>query len=164
MPNAGDLIVAEDVVVARLTANVTLATSSTTLQDVTGLAAAALANEVYLVDMALFAQNAVGTTEDIKYGFTFPTGAALRLAAIGGTTGGVSGANATDMFIRVQDITSGSTTMAFGVDTLITYTHMTGILTMSSTAGSLQVQAAQNTSGANAVSVRTGSYVKLTRI
>lgn len=163
MPAVGDPILAEDLLFAQASST-PLATSSTTLQSITGLVVPVSANAVYIVSGALFASLASGTTEDIKYGFTFPTGATLRLGAQGGTTGGVSGGASTDLSIPFSGFTSGSSTFGFGLSTNVTTVMIAGILTMSSTAGNFQVQAAQNTSGANVVTVAASSYILLTRV
>lgn len=162
--DAGDPILAEDVLVARLNANISLATGSTALQNVTGLGIAVPANTVYLVEMSLQVLNAAGTTEDIKFGATFPAGASLRLCAMGGSATGVAAGASTEMNVLVQNLVSGTTTFAFGASTSTTNVVLRGVLTMGSTAGTLQVQAAQNTSGANVSSVRVESYMLLTRI
>lgn len=164
MPAVGERALAADLLFARLTGNVTLATSDTTLQDVTGLSVSVPANFIYVVDMVLGADVASGSTEDIKFGFTFPSGASLRVHGMGGTTAGVTGSTASDMNIQATDITSGSTTLAYGTSTAGTWVLLRGVLVMSSTAGTFQVQAAQNTSGANAARVRGNSYIMLTRV
>lgn len=163
MPAVGDPILAEDLLHA-VSGSVALAASSTTLQNVTGLSVSVPASTVYAFRGVFFASVASGTTEDIKYGFTFPTGAQLRAAGTGGTTGGVTGGSASDVNLQLSTFTSGTTTQAFGLSTSVTMVVFEGILTMSTTAGTFQVQAAQNTSGLNVVTVAASSYIMLTRI
>lgn len=162
--DVGDPILAEDFLSAFLTAGVNLNTSSTSLQNVTGLSVPVVANATYFVDFTPRHSIASGTTEDVQYGFTFPTGATLRMLRLGGTPAGVSAGNSTDMSVTHDVFTSGSTAAAFGASTTTTGAIIRGILTMSSTAGTFQVQASQATSGGNVVTVQIGSALLLTRI
>lgn len=166
MPSVGDVIKASDLLFARLTSSFALTASNTTLEDVTGLSVSVPANTVYAVDCVLIGFNDAGTTEDIKYGFAFPTGATLRGAIIGGTTGGVSGSSASDMtiFSPSSGFTSGSTALPVGLSTSATVARVSAVLVMSSTAGTFKVQAAQATSGTNISRVQTASYIMLTRV
>lgn len=160
MPSVGDPIMAHDLgVSAVLSGTVSLATNSTTLQDVTGMSVSVVAGKTYEVRGAFFASNAAGTAEDIKYGFTFPTGT-LRAGIVGGTSGGVSGSSATDMVLAFSAFTSGTTTIGVGLSTNVTVASVTGIYACT-TSGTFQVQAAQNTSGANASSLAASSYIIL---
>jgi hypothetical protein len=164
MPAVGDPILAEDLLFARLTSNFNLATSSTTLQNVTGLSVSVPANSVYVVEAVLLGINAAGTTEDIQYGFAYPSGGSLRAGAIGGTTAGVSGESATDVQLLGITMTSGSTTLRFGLSTTATTARINGVLSVGSTAGTFQLQAAQNTSGANVCTIQAQSYILLIRV
>lgn len=161
--DVGDPILAEDEAFAHLSSNFGLATGTTTLANVTGLVVPVVANAIYEVRCRFRHSNAAGTTEDVKYGFSFPTGSTMRMDAIGGTAGGVSGTTSTDMTLQSDAVTSGSTAFPFGASTSATSAYLDGILAVGSTAGNLQVMAAQNTSGANATSVLIFSYIVIER-
>lgn len=149
---------------AALPSDFSLAASSTTMQNVTGLSVPVAANAIYWVDAVLAASNAAGTVEDINYGFSFPAGAALLAAGMGGTTGGVTGNNATDMFIPYGFATSGVGFCAFGASPTPSVAFVRGQLTTTGTAGTLQVMAAQNTSGVNVTKIHLGSRILLQRV
>ncbi len=157
----GDPILAEDVLIARLSSSFALATSSTTLQDVTGLSVSVPASSIYIVDV-MIAFIANSSTPDIKIGFTFPS-ALLRLGAVGGSAINTSGV-ASDLSMAFGTFTSGSTVRTFAADTGTAATViMRGILDIG-TAGTFQVQAAQNASSADTVTVQSASYLLLTRV
>lgn len=151
---------------AFVTADQALATSSTTLQNITDLSIAVAANLTYEIDVHLMAVLSSGTTEDIKVAATFPAGATLyNLVAMGGSTTTVTTFNATDMTIVANSpITSGTAYTSFGLSTTVTGSVNPLYLQMSSTAGTFQVQAAQNTSGANTVTVKKGSLLVARRL
>lgn len=162
---AGSPILAEDVLFARLTATTSLTTSSTSLQNVTGLSVSVVTNAVYVVDCLFLHDNVAGTTEDIQYGFTFPSGATFTVGVIGGTAAGVSGSSSTDVSVVSTDsVSSGVTAFPFGCSTSGTAARVRGVLITSSTAGTFQVQASQATSGGNASRVRRNSHITLTRV
>lgn len=164
MPAVGDPILAEDLLFARKTANQTLAGSSTALQDVTSLSVAVKASTVYVVECVFYHDLSSGTTEDVQYGWVFPSGSTLRMGAMGGTAAGVTGGTSTDINIQVKDITSGTTTQTFGASTTATGAVLRGVLVVGSTAGTFKVQAAQATSGVNTIRVLTNSHIVLTRV
>lgn len=136
-----------------------LATSSTVLANVTDLVQAVAANTKYKFELCLAFTNAAGNTEDIKIGLAFPTGATCDFGGSGPATA-VTASSGDGEFLRRLVATSGSTSMGFGaiitsaLNAIITIRLSTG-----ANAGNLQVMAAQNTSGGNATSVRTGSYL-----
>lgn len=145
-----------------------LTTSSTTLQNVTDLVIAVAANCTYQIDLNIMATLAAGTTEDIKIAATFPAGATLHnLVSLGGSPAGVSTFLASDMFIGANASTStssGSAYATYGLSTSNTGSVNPLLLIMSSTAGNLQIQAAQNTSGTNAVTIKKGSLLVARRL
>lgn len=160
MPNAGDPILAEDVLTATLSS--TVGFTNNTLANITGLSVAVTDGNTYRVEQVLYASNAAGTTEDIKCGFSFPTGT-LRLGVQGGTTGGVSGSTTTDMQLAFNAFTSGSTTISIGLSTSVTTIMFVGIYTCTAS-GTFQSMAAQATNGANTTNVAASSHLILTRL
>jgi hypothetical protein len=152
-------------ITARMSVNQTLTTSSTTLQNLTELVAAVVANATYDFTLIAAATVAAGTTEDVKYSFTWPTGATADWYSHGPATTLAAGTTAPDLeAVARLAASSGSDTTAFGLTTSNTSQFLHGRLVMSSTAGNLQVQAAQNTSGGNAVTVKAGSRLILVRV
>lgn len=143
----------------RLGSNFDLATASTTLQSVTGLVVALAANTTYIVDADLVSHLATGATEDIKYGATWPTGATVDIHASGPSTT-LAASTAPDMKVVFQgSATSGTTTVDFGTTTSNTTSRLRFYVANGANAGNLQIQAAQNTSGANIVTVVGGSML-----
>lgn len=128
-------------------------TSNTTLGNITGLSVPVAASTTYALDGYLgYDGNATG---DIKFAFTQPSG----------TTGhwGLAGDDTT---------TSGNlkTTTAAALTTVITLGGGTakatvhGYVVVAGTAGTLQLQFAQNTSNGTATTVRAGSWIRLSKI
>ncbi|HEX6871663.1 MAG TPA: hypothetical protein VF163_11250 [Micromonosporaceae bacterium] len=141
---------------ARMTSDQALATSSTTLANVTDLAVACEANATYDLH-GVFVYTA-GTVEDIKFAFTLPTGATFDTFAIA--------LNSADVFTQLLTVGIASgTAVAYGGAGVGSprMVFFQATLVMSSTAGNLQVQAAQNTSGGNASTVKIGSKMTLVR-
>lgn len=150
---------------ARVTVEQSLATSSTTLANVTELFIALAANAEYEVLVVLSASVSSGSTEDIQYAFTFPAGATVDYFTHGPGTTATTSTVAPDMQTLSRiDAVSGTTAVAIGTttSTAVSFIHMH--VTTSTTAGTLQVQAAQNTSGGNTVKVNKGSYMVARRL
>lgn len=172
VPNAGaklrasvlaSLITEVRPVSAKMSTTQALATSSTTLQDVTDLAASVTSDAKY-EGLLVFACNlSSGSTEDVKVGFSFPTGAALSFGGVGPSTG-VTGTAGDGEFIYQATATSGTTTIAYGVLSSRTVAVVSFFLDTAATPGTLQVMAAQNTSGANTVTVSSASRLILWRV
>ncbi|MCX5234453.1 hypothetical protein OG824_04290 [Streptomyces prunicolor] len=120
-------------------------TSTTTLGNDTQLLLPVVANATYsLFLLCIFSG---GTTGDIKFDWTVPSGTVLRWA----DQTGASGLN-TD--VDVYSAPGGTTQVAFQVwATVVT----------SSTAGNVQFRWAQNATDATATIVRTNSMLQLTR-
>lgn len=139
-----------------------LTVSSTVLQDLTQLVIPAAANATYIGRAVLMAGNAVGTTEDVKYGFTFPAGSNFAWNPIGPATS-VAASTGDGEF---NADTAGTNTRAFGAIAGGIYltTEIDFLLITGATAGNLQAQAAQNTSGVNATTVRIRSRMWMQRI
>jgi hypothetical protein len=139
-------------VIARKTVDETISSSST-LQNDDELFVSVTANAVYSARLHLPYQS--NATPGFKYGFTFPSGTTLPLWSFEGittvpaftygvaTNGGVSGL--------------GGTAANQALDAW-------GLVIVSSTAGTLQVQWAQNTLNASNTIVRAGAFLELIRL
>lgn len=156
--NAGDFIYASDVNDAASSmkyknGNQGLTTSSTTLQNVTSMVWSVVTISVYFIDLVIF-YNAASVTPDMKIGWTAPSGAAMDWGAAPyvDTAGAVT---------VISGLTIGST-LANGADTPKFACAIRGVLTTGTTAGNLQLQAAQNTSSADAVTILAGTHGSLT--
>ena len=127
--------------------------SSTTLTNVVGLAATVVAGGVYQVDIYL------ATTNNGTGG--------IKLALTGST------ATATSVLLDTQVYNTTTLTAETNSNTLAgplvsaavaaTLVFITGTITVNA-AGTIQLQAAQNTSNATALTVTNGSYISLTRL
>jgi hypothetical protein len=108
--------------------------SSTTLQNDTTLLFAATASSVYAFD-AWIPVNDSNATADIKVGFTVPAGATIAASVTAGTA-------------SCAITASGGSCAVTTVNTTYAMIQIRGAVTMSATAGNVQLQFAQNTSTA----------------
>lgn len=145
---------------AKMTGDQALATGSTALQNLTELVAPVEANAEYEFTVGLGWVLATGTTEDIKFALSFPTGATVDF---GGTGPAVALAAATHegdaATARRVGVTSATTTIPYGASTSTPGALWTIRIANGSNAGNLQIMAAQNTGGGNVVTVKAGSYM-----
>lgn len=137
-----------------------LAINDTVLEDITDLVVALAASTTYEFLCVINTRLSTGSTEDIKIGCSFPTGATVDFGGVGPHTSATS-ASGDGEFVRRSSATTASTTSPYGVNgttdanILITFRVTTG-----ANAGNLTIMAAQNTSGGNTVTVKAGSYLK----
>ena len=122
--------------------------SSTTLQNDDNLKFSVAANDIWTFELFLIVSgDAAG---DIKIAFTAPTGATINWGAIGQTIA--------DAFSDA--VVSGSgTTASFGVGAASRTILIRGTVVVSTTAGTIQLQWAQDTSSVTATVVATGSHI-----
>jgi hypothetical protein len=106
-----------------------LATLSTTLQNVTSMSWSLTASAVYLFDL-VFMFNA-GITPDIKIGWTVPTSTTMNWGGIFPDTAGT--------YSAVAGLTESST-QAIGGAGAARQGRFAGLITVSTTAGTLQLQ------------------------
>jgi hypothetical protein len=147
----------------RLGSDVALATSSTTLQNVTGLSVPVAASVTYEGWLAAAVVLSSGTTEDVKFGATFPTGAVFDFFAAGPATTVTTTAGDGEWTVRLS-ATSGSTSTSFGLTTNAHTILLPITLVVGLNAGTLQIQAAQATSGGNTVTVKAGTRLTLWQV
>lgn len=137
-----------------------LATSSTAYQDITDLSLAVAANTVYDGELMIGHKLSAGNTEDLKVTMTWPTGAEVSVGAISLDTTATSASGSAQLLYNAV-YASGLTIFMAGLSTTATWSFVSFYLTTASTAGTLQVQAAQNTSGGNTCTVIAGSRLIL---
>ena len=121
--------------------------ANTTLSDVTGLSFAIGASEVWLFWLALYYTS--GTVPDLKFTFTVPAGCV-------GSHGLLDAQNSSSAGIEVVTAipTSGSTQSAL----------ITGLAINSTTAGTIQLQAAQNVSDASDSKIFANSHIMAIKV
>lgn len=139
-------------------------TSDTALVNDTHLTFANVASGEYVFDLTLYVTGSI--SGDIKFGFTFPTGA-------GGATitwmgyGGVL-ATATQLAplesAGFVESTTADQIQAYNTHGNGAIIRAEGYIIFGSTVGALTLRWAQNTSNATATSVRKGSRLKYTRV
>ena len=134
---------------ALVTTNQDVGNSNTTFTDITELAIAVAANTTY--EIRAFIQYSSNSTADIKIQFTLPAGATMDVLGIG-----LTAAEAITFFRN----TGGSAALGGSVNGIL----YGGTVTIGATAGTLQMQAAQNTSTAVSTLVEAGSYIGLQKI
>ncbi len=137
--------------------------SSTTAQNDDHLAATVAANARYIIDMWVVVFSS-SETPDFQVNFTQPSLATVGYSSNGlafSTTGTVVGSVQMQALINQTSPTNRQTTGVVADNTVV---RISGLLTTSSTAGTLQFQWSQQTSNAAAVIVRAGSWMRLQRI
>ena len=134
---------------SRTTSNFTKNTNDT-LGNVTGLSFPIGASEVWAVEVEM--QTASNASGGLKFAFTVPSGGAV-------TGNVVFGAAAAVVNVRSADLTSAS-----GSTTATVTSRITAMVVNSTTAGTVQLQAAQNASHASDSIVYAGSFLKAWRL
>lgn len=129
----------------------TTVNNSTTLVNAAGLSAAVVANAVYYFDLDL--QYTTNITADIKIGWTFPTGTTMDWGGMGYNTGEAF----TGFGGLIQTTVPGLGGTGSGA-------KLFGWIVTSSTAGTMQVQFAQNSLAVVNTSIDVGSTLELRRI
>lgn len=141
----------------RCTADTTF-TSSTTLANVTGLAVALEANATYVFD-GFYGFTALSTTPDAKFAFTIPTGAtghwSLHALSTGASVPGT---------LNAAHSTSFTTAQTAGTDGTLGVAALPHGYVVTTNSGTMQVQAAQNTSSATTLTIHEGSWIRFQRV
>lgn len=155
-------------VVARCTTDVTK-NASTTLGDVTGLGLSVAANATYALDGWIYFES--NPTADIKFALTLPSGSTGVMGFYGpnlATAPVVNQERINYVDMGVYSATASATYGIGGDDEFTGSVWVTaqprGVITTSSTAGTIQVQFAQNTSNASNTKVKAGSWMRATRL
>ena len=131
-------------------------TSSTTLQNDNELAVAAAANCTYAVTCFVKYDGGTLGSSDLKAAFTVPAGATFLWAVSNKDTSGNPNVGG---FLTTGAVAAGTA----GLGTFRTLV-VTGTLAVSSTAGNLQLQWAQQTSSGTATTVYANSWLLAQRI
>ena len=137
-------------------------TSSTTLQNDDDLVLTVEADATYEMDLKLFHDSDATVAGDIKIGWVGPSGATMNWGVHGANTSIASSTNVGGVNMQTRVI--GEVAAFGGGDSSGTVALAFGVLATSSTAGTMQLQWAQETSHAVATNVRAGSLLKLRRI
>ena len=146
---------------AQLSSDFALTASSAVLANVTGLVVPVVANTTYEGRLFLAAILAAGTTEDLQIAMTWPTGADVDIFTGELITSATTFNGDFEMVFR-ENYTSGSAICSAGLNAVLpTWTMLNFTIATGANAGNLQVQAAQNVSGGNVVTVQSGSYLRL---
>ena len=156
--NADDLQDELDALEARLpirarSTTATTFTSSTTFGNITGLSAPVAANSVYKFRGRLKITGA-NATHDFKNQWSLPASATVEWSSYGGITTITTQPNAIDMG-------SSTTTHARGAYAGAVTVLIEGFITTAGTAGTAQLQGAQNTSDGGTLSFDAGSEISL---
>ncbi len=130
-------------------------TNSVTLQDDDELQFAVNANEKWYIDVLL---DVTGSTGGIKCGFAIPTGSTMALNMCANLTAGNT--SHVHEWIRTSNTASSGITITNNVTSI----SIRGIVSISSTAGSVKLEWAQSTSSGTATVVKSLSMMKYTRV
>lgn len=135
-------------------------TSSTVQINDTHLLATVAANTTYAFDCTIFYLGA--QAGDITVGWTYPTSASITWGGIGAHSGYTAAASGTEWLAIVADATSPSSTTEFGAHGTVPFiAHLSGMLTVGATAGTLQFQWAQRVSSGTATTVYAKSWLRI---
>jgi hypothetical protein len=142
--------------------------SNTTLQNDDELFLSVETNATYRVTLVLYAQTAASDIAgDIKFAFTFPSGSTLHFTGTGPNNADLSSGgstNANGEWIARMSATSGSSNIPYGMSGSAIGIILQATLITSSTAGTLQLQWAQNASDPDALTVLAGSSIEARRV
>lgn len=134
-------------VVRRVTADQLLALSSTTLQNITKLLAPVVASGVYKVRLSLYVEGKADS--DVK-------------ATIVGPSGSTGVIDLESVSPKVNPI--GTAVAVSLSDDTLSLIVFEGVVTVSTTAGNIQAQAAQNVSQADQLTVKAGSMLEVWQV
>lgn len=139
----------------QLTSDFTLSASSTTLVDITGLTQTVAANSKWWLSCVLASD--ADTTSDAKFNLSLPAGS----AATGQMFGLTAGAASSTASIRLELLTATNTNIIVGGlgASVPVGCSFSAFITIGSTAGTIQMQAAQGTSQALTQHVLAGSWM-----
>lgn len=133
------------------------ASNSTTLHNDVALSLSLTASANYKFDALIFYE--AGTTADFKFAFTLPSDATISfLVSTMLTTGGTQTFSTQAAYTTGTAIASGG----LGIGTVVGL-QVFGSIRMSTTAGTLQLQWAQNTAVVENTAVKIGSTLSLVR-
>jgi len=135
-------------------------TSDTTLSNVTGMAIAVEADSVYVLD-GWVGYTSTSATPDLKAAFTVPASTTGFWTLFGMDTADTSPGD-----INTAYAAALTTTLTAGTDATFTQQSAAiyGFVDTAGTAGTIQFQAAQNTSSGTAMVVKTGSWIRLQKV
>jgi hypothetical protein len=132
-------------------------TSSTTLQNDNELVLPVVADATYLFECYLDFEGGTQGSGDLKWTWALPSGATMRYRAVYTNTSGAAVTGTTNLD---SDVVSAGTATA-GV---LRGVSMHGTLTVGATAGSIQLQWAENTSDSTPTIVHAQSSLALWRV
>jgi hypothetical protein len=135
-------------------------TASTTLQDDDDLLYSLAASSTYEVEVFLIVSNS--TAGDVKTAFSIPSGATGSRLCVGPTDTAAAFTSRTQTQMRLT-AHGWATSVAYQIDTSNVVIVERGIIVTSS-AGTLKLQWAQNASSGTGTKVETNSYLKITRV
>lgn len=139
-------------------------TSNTTLANLTNLSASVAANAVYVFNATIFVSGAANAAGDVKFTVTLPSGAVFDFAGNGPDVSLASLTVQTGDWVARTNLSSAGNTLAYGVSTSTIAITLFGRVVMSSTAGTFQLQAAQNGTSASATTIQARSHLVVTRV
>lgn len=147
---------------SRVTSDQLLTMSSTALQNLTNLVVSLPGDSGAIFRFRAFVYYDSATAADLKLAFTIPTGATMKWGVVSGLAAGASGSTGDGQFAAQTASAAATAIGGAGVGTALLCT-VEGEVTMNTTAGDLQMQAAQNTSDATQSTVQARSYIEAWR-
>lgn len=131
--------------------------ANTTLGDITGMSASLEASSTYI--FWGYVAYSTGSTPDIKFAFSVPSGATGHWALHGVSSGSTNPGS-----LDATHATSfGATTLAAAGDTEGLMVRPTGYI-VTTNAGTIQMQFAQNSSDASDTTVKAGSWIAFQKV
>lgn len=135
------------------------AITNNTAANVTDLLFTVAANTIYWFDLTVkITTTTAGGTMDAQLSFTLPSGAAIAWGSKAGTVSDMEVVNSTT---TPNTVGTGALTIGFASNATSIF-RFGGFITTSSTAGTVQLQARQNTSNANTFQIDKASFIRYT--
>lgn len=153
LPTAGQFATYGPLAVHRLSDSTPIVSNTTLANDDTLLVTPSV-SATYEIDMGIMYRSSA--TADLKVAMTWPTGATCWWGGIG-----LSPADVFAMQLIENGASGAALTFGGGGVGGTRAVWLSGLLVMSTTAGNLQVQFAQNTSDASNTVIRAGSWLTL---
>lgn len=137
-------------------------TSSTTLQNDDHLFFTIPQAGTYLVDAYLYASSAANAAGDLNVTWSFPTGT-MHHGAMGLGISLASGNEGSAVASQLLSAVSGASFVSVGLSTSTTFVRLHGIL-IATASGTLRLMWCQNSSNANASTVKSGSHMVVKQV
>ena len=138
--------------------------TNNTLADDNHLFSSVVTSSTYAFELVLFYTTATSATPDMKVALTFPAGCTASWSAVGLETGVATAAGIVALNAWSEIVTSGSTLARSATNAGTLMMLIKGRIKTTSTAGTLKLQWAQNTTTAENTTLLAGSHMIIEKV